>query len=101
MTAGPLRGCAFAAAFVAVAWVAPPSAARPPETLSYFVDEGPAASGYRAPDRELARWALEAWAAANGGIRLQAASKDAADIRVYWVAADGNTYGETRPFLAN
>jgi hypothetical protein len=73
---------------------------RPAEvpTTTYFVAEGERGSGFLPADRDLAIWALEAWnRSAGGALRLEAARESDALLRVYWVAANGSTYGETRP----
>lgn len=71
--------------------------------VTYFIDAGTAASGYRASDRELAEWAVKAWERAAGGkLRFEpAATPGAARIRIRWVPAAYGEYGETRPTLVN
>jgi len=88
------------AAFACLA--APTCAQRPgdaPETdpVTYFIAVGDPASGFRDGDRELARWALEAWAGqAQPPLQLEPAAEEIAAIRLYWVRADEGLYGETR-----
>lgn len=68
-----------------------------PEPITYFVDEGDPASGYRESDGTLAVWALEAWAAqADPRLEVVAAPEDSATVRVHWVRASDGLYGETR-----
>lgn len=65
--------------------------------VTYFVDEGAAGSAYRDGDRELARWALEAWERSLGGrLHFEPAPQSAALIRVYFVPAAAGQYGEMR-----
>ncbi len=66
--------------------------------LTYYIGAGDARSGYRAGDRELAAWALDAWGRSAGGrLRFSPANEASALIRVYWVAARDGQYGEMRP----
>jgi hypothetical protein len=70
--------------------------------VTYFIDEGAAASGYRAGDRDLAVWALQAWErAAGGALRFEPAPANMARIRIRWVPAAYGEYGETRPTVVN
>jgi hypothetical protein len=66
--------------------------------LTYFIADGEPGSDFRAPDRELALWALRAWErSTSGAIRFAASREDEALVRVYWVPADSGFYGEMRP----
>jgi Matrixin len=68
--------------------------------ISYFIADGNGKPGYRSSDRELARWALQAWQRnAAKGLRFAAATESNALIRVYWAEPDGGEYGETRPII--
>jgi hypothetical protein len=72
------------------------------QTLTYFVATGEPGSGYLAGDRELAAWAFETWAKNSAGaFRWQPAKEDDAIVRLFWVPANGSTYGETRAILVN
>jgi hypothetical protein len=65
--------------------------------LGYFIAPGVAGSGYREGDDALARSALEGWASlADPPLRLFAADEADAVVRVYWVPAGGDLYGEMR-----
>jgi hypothetical protein len=76
--------------------------AQRPVTLTYFIADGAPGSGYLPSDRELALWALEAWTRnMEGSIRLEPTPEASALVRVYWVPANGDTYGETRPIEVN
>ena len=70
--------------------------------VSYFIAAGEAGSAYRETDRELARWALEAWER-NGkdAFHFVAASEATALVRIYWVPAGGGEYGETRRVMVD
>ena len=76
---------------------------RGPEPLdspvTFFIGDGAPATGFRPEDRQLARWALEAWQrAAGGALELAAAeAENDATVRVYWVPANAGLYGEMRP----
>ena len=68
--------------------------------ITYFIADGSGKPGYHSSDRELARWALQAWqrSAANG-FRFAAATESSALIRLYWAGPDSGEYGETRPIV--
>jgi matrixin len=69
-------------------------------SITYFVADGSGKPGYRSSDRELARWALEAWQRSAGkGLRFEPAAESSALIRLYWAGPEGGEYGETRPIL--
>jgi hypothetical protein len=71
--------------------------------IPYFIGDGTdRAAGFRAADRELARWALAEWQRHAGGrLRfVEAAEKDAL-VRVYWADPTGGQYGEMRPLVVN
>jgi hypothetical protein len=66
--------------------------------VPYFIGEGRADTGFRPADRQLARWALEAWQRhAGGALRFEPAPESDALIRVYWVGPSDGQYGEMRP----
>jgi hypothetical protein len=68
--------------------------------ITYFVAAGEARTGYRAPDRQLALWALDAWQRASGNrIRFEGAAEQMALVRVYWGEADAGQYGEMRGLI--
>lgn len=68
--------------------------------ITYFIADGSGKPGYHSSDRELARWALEAWqrSAAND-FRFAPATESSALIRLYWAGPDSGEYGETRPIM--
>lgn len=66
--------------------------------LTFFIDTGTPASGFREGDRELCGWALDAWAAASDGIlRFREAPGDEALVRIHFVEPSFGQYGEMRP----
>jgi hypothetical protein len=68
--------------------------------ITYFIADGNGKPGYHSSDRELARWALEAWQrSAVKGLRFAAATESSALIRVYWAGPEGGEYGESRPII--
>jgi hypothetical protein len=68
--------------------------------ITYFIADGSGKPGYHSSDRELARWALQAWQrSAAKGLRFAAATESSALIRLYWAGPDGGEYGETRPII--
>jgi hypothetical protein len=70
-----------------------------PSPVPYFIADGSGARGFRAGDRQLAVWALDAWARAVPGIRFEPARESDALVRVYWTGADQGVYGEMRPLI--
>jgi len=68
--------------------------------ITYFIAEGNPQSGYRASDRQLAQWALEAWQRnSDNRFRFEAAPESTAVIRLYWAEPDGSEYGEMQPLI--
>lgn len=68
--------------------------------VTYYIHEGDAGAGYRAADRELAEWALQAWETAAGGVlQFVPAAEREALLQIRFVAADAGQYGEMRPLL--
>jgi hypothetical protein len=66
--------------------------------VPYFIAAGSPETGYRASDRQLARWALNAWRTTIGnGLRLEASPESSALIRLYWAEPNETQYGEMRP----
>jgi hypothetical protein len=74
-----------------------PSSGAGSTSLSFFVAEGQPDEAFHPGDRELARWAFEAWSRqAAGALKLKAAAEHDALVRLYWAPANGTTYGEMR-----
>jgi hypothetical protein len=70
--------------------------------ITYHIEEGTAESAYRPGDRQLAIWALEAWARASDGVlRFEPSVARDATIRVNWVAGSDGRYGEMMPTVVN
>ena len=67
------------------------------ESITYFIAEGSAESGFKEGDRALAEWALEAWGRqADPPVDMVPGPEASATIRVYWVPAGEGLYGEMR-----
>ena len=67
------------------------------ESITYFIAEGSAESGFKEGDRALAEWALEAWGRqADPSVVMAPGPEASATIRVYWVPSGAGLYGETR-----
>jgi hypothetical protein len=66
------------------------------QAMSYYIEDGSGVDGYEAGDRELATFALEAWARESGGrLRIVPAGSQAeAVLRIRWIAADRQRSGE-------
>jgi hypothetical protein len=70
------------------------------DPITYFIADGSGRTGYRSTDRELARWALDAWQRNAGkNLRFQSATESTALIRLYWVESGDGQYGEMRPLM--
>src|SRR5580700_9603374 len=68
--------------------------------ITYFIADGSGQTGYRSSDRELARWAFDAWQRSAGeNLRFQAASESNARVRLYWAEPSDGQYGEMRPLV--
>jgi hypothetical protein len=80
---------------------ATPQALDKKAAIAFFISDGTGTPGYHPSDRELARWALQAWqrSAANGLRFAPAATESSALIRVYWAGPESGEYGETRPIV--
>lgn len=70
------------------------------QTVSVYIAPGAPGSEFLPQDRDLARWALAAWAAAvDGQLEFRLTSDETeALVRVYFIAADAGQYGEMRRF---
>ena len=69
-----------------------------PQTIPYHITDGKGVAGYDAVDRELAVFAIDAWARESGA-RLKftpAKSESEALLVVRWVAAGEGRFGEMR-----
>lgn len=106
MTARSTLAVAIAVVAIAAAYLAAgaaangqiaPSAGAGGTPLPYFVAEGQPDEAFHPGDRELARWAFEAWSRQSAGaLRLEEAAEPDALVRLYWAPANGTTYGEMR-----
>jgi hypothetical protein len=68
--------------------------------IAYFIADGGKTPGYRSSDKELAKWALDAWArTAPMKLRFAPSSESDARVRVYWAGPESGEYGEMRPFM--
>jgi len=100
-----LRFCAVTLALTVSVAAAPQPPARLDTTgsIPYFIDDGKLVRGYVDSDRELARFAVEAWAReSRGAITFsEAPSANTAIIRVRWIAPEPGLYGETSRVIVN
>ena len=65
------------------------------ESITYFIAEGSAESGFQEGDRTLAEWALEAWGRqANPPVSMVPGPEASATIRIYWMPAGTGLYGQ-------
>ena len=68
--------------------------------ITYFIGDGTGKPGFRASDRQLAQWALEAWERSGAKrFHFEAATESSALVRLYWAEANGGQYGEMRPLM--
>jgi hypothetical protein len=68
------------------------------ETISYSIEDGKGVPGYRESDRELVKFALDAWSReSEGKLKFsEAGARDAALIRFRWISPNEGLYGETQ-----
>ena len=68
------------------------------EPIPFFIQDGSGIPGYRSQDRELARWALDAWSRESGGKLkfVDAKAVESSLIRLRWVSAREGLFGETQ-----
>ena len=93
-------GTVVAATLLAAQTIAPLQPLTADGRVPYFIALGEARSEFHAGDLELARWALQAWEKALGGVlTFELSSEDDALVRVHWVAPGAGQYGEMRPLL--
>jgi hypothetical protein len=72
--------------------------ADPASAVTYFIADGNGHKGYRAGDRELALWALQAWQKSVGKkLRFVAGAEPDALVRVYWADPQEGQFGEMSP----
>jgi hypothetical protein len=95
---------AFPAALIALLLLTAacaPIATTSSPAVTYFIEDGTGVTGFEPGDRELAEWALAAWArASDGRIRFaRAPAADRAVIRVRWISPDSGLYGEMERVL--
>ena len=70
--------------------------------LPYFIADGKGKTGFRASDRELARWALEDWQRSSGhAIRFEPAPESSALVRLYWAEPSEGQYGEMKTIVVD
>src|SRR5262249_54985789 len=69
-----------------------------PQPIPFFIQDGTGVPGYVPNDRELARWALEAWSRESGGKLkfVESSKQESALIRLRWVSAREGLFGETQ-----
>lgn len=68
--------------------------------ITYFIAEGTKVTGFRPSDRELARWAFDAWRGSSAnGLRFEPAVESDALVRLHWAGPNGGEYGEMRPLV--
>ena len=92
----------LAAAASAAQFIAPLEPLDAAGRVTYFIADGMPGSAYRPGDRELATWALTAWASATGdALRFEPSPEQEALVRIYWVPASAGQYGEMRPLVVN
>lgn len=67
------------------------------EPIPVFIADGNGRAGFRSSDRQLARWALDAWRRTAGdGLRLVDRPEPDALVRLYWAGPHEGQYGEMR-----
>lgn len=72
------------------------------EPITFFIADGASDAAFRSSDRELAAWALAAWARESGDLlRFVPGEESNALVRIYFVAASSGQYGEMQPLLVH
>jgi Matrixin len=72
------------------------------DPIGTFVADGDPRERFRASDRQLAQWALDAWRRAAGpALRLTPAPEASARVRLYWAGPQSGQYGEMRSLQVN
>src|ERR1041385_5842111 len=68
------------------------------EPIPFVIQDGKGVPGFVSSDRELAIWALDAWARESGRKLkfVEAASPDSGIVRLRWVSAHEGLFGETQ-----
>lgn len=80
----------------------PTLSVEPSGRVTYFIADGIDGSEFRPADRDLATWALQAWArSTDGRLHFEPANEASALVRVRWVPASAGQYGEMRPLMLN
>jgi hypothetical protein len=71
------------------------------QPVTFFIQDGTSVPGFVASDRELAKWALDAWSRESGGKLkfIEAKTAESAQVRVRWISADEGLFGETQRVL--
>ena len=70
--------------------------------IPYFIGDGKGKTGFRAGDRELARWALDDWQRSSGqAIRFEPAPESSSLVRLYWAEPSEGQYGEMKPIIVD
>lgn len=69
------------------------------EPVPFWIGDGNSVAGFDPGDRELAKYALEAWSATTSGkLKFTEASEEAsAVLRVRWISANEGLFGEAQP----
>src|SRR5262245_1024865 len=80
--------------------IASPLTSRTQFVVPFFIADGSTRTGFRASDRQLARWAFDAWArSSEDGLRFEPAAEPQALVRVYWAEPADGQYGEMQTFM--
>lgn len=66
--------------------------------ISFFIQDGAGVPGYVAADRELARWAVQAWSRESAGKLkfTEVENPESALVRLRWVSGREGLFGETQ-----
>lgn len=84
-------------ALTLLVWLLPVHPLQSAQPISFFISEGTGIAGFDPGDRELAQYALEAWARESGGkLRFVSGPESQSLLRVRWVAAGAGQFGETQ-----
>jgi len=85
------------ASCICLGWAPAQTPAAQTSPVPFFIANGTGARGFLSGDRQLALWALDAWARAAPGLHFEPSRENDALVRLYWTEANDGLYGEMKP----
>ena len=93
------RAAAAIACCICLVWAGAQTPAAQTSAVPFFIADGTGARGFLSGDRQLALWALDAWARASPDLRFEPSRENDAVVRLYWTEANDGLYGEMKPLI--